>query len=96
MTNRYNTENLTEAQFQSGSNRRVLKNLLGIKSKREMDALGAVKLSVATDWAIRNYSIIAFPRKTLMYYTSNGWTQFTRGQVNTGRQVFQAYGSVSV
>ena len=57
MSPRYSTENLTEAQFQSGSNRRVLKNLLGIKRKREMDALEAVKLSEATDWAIRNYSV---------------------------------------
>ena len=57
MPSRYSTENLTEAQFQSGSNRRVLKNLLGINRKREMDALEAVKLSEATDWAIRNYSV---------------------------------------
>ena len=57
MSPRYSTENLTEAQFQSGSNQRVLKNLLGIKRKREMDALEAVKLSEATDWAIRNYSV---------------------------------------
>lgn len=54
---RYNTDNLIEAQFQSGSNGRVLKNLLGIKRKREMDALEAVKLSEATDWAIRNYAV---------------------------------------
>lgn len=57
MSPRYNTENLTEVQFQSGSNRRVLKNLLCINRKREMDALEAVKLSEATDWAIRNYSV---------------------------------------
>ena len=53
----YNTENLTEAQFQSGSNWRVIKKLLGINRKREMDALEAMKLSEATDWAIRNYSV---------------------------------------
>lgn len=56
MTTRYTTDGLIETQFQSGSNGRVLKNLLGIKRKREMDALEAVKLSEATDWAIRNYS----------------------------------------
>lgn len=56
MTTRYTTDGSIEAQFQSGSNGRVLKNLLGIKRKREMDALEAVKLSEATDWAIRNYS----------------------------------------
>ena len=54
---RYNIDNLIEAQFQSGSNGRVLKNLLGIKRKRAMDAIEAVKLSEATDWAVRNYSI---------------------------------------
>lgn len=54
---RYNTDNLLEAQFQGGSNGRVLKNLLGIKRKRAMDAIEAVKLSEATDWAVRNYSI---------------------------------------
>lgn len=54
---RYKTDNLIEAQFQSGSNKLVLKNMLGIKRKREMDALEAVSLSDATDWAIRNYSV---------------------------------------
>lgn len=54
---RYKTDNLIEAQFQSGSNKLVLKNMLGIKRKREMDALEAVSLSYATDWAIRHYSV---------------------------------------
>lgn len=56
MTTRYNTDDLIETQFQGGSNRRVLKNLLGIKRKREMDALEATRLFDATMWAIRNYS----------------------------------------
>jgi hypothetical protein len=34
---RYDTSTLIEAQFEPGSRGRVLKNLLGIKSKREMD-----------------------------------------------------------
>lgn len=34
---RYDTSALEEAQFQPGSGGRVLKNLLGIKSKRQMD-----------------------------------------------------------
>jgi cell filamentation protein len=34
---RYDTSGLVEAQFEPGSRRRVLKNLLGIKHKREMD-----------------------------------------------------------
>lgn len=54
---RYNIDDLTEAQFQSGSNRLVLKNMLGIKRKREMDALEAVSLSNATDWGVRHYSV---------------------------------------
>ena len=32
---------LTEAQYEPGSGKRVLKNLLGIKKKREMDRLEA-------------------------------------------------------
>ena len=34
---RYDTDQLTEVQFESGSRGRVLKNLLGICSKRIMD-----------------------------------------------------------
>jgi len=56
MPTRYDTSELTEAQFEPGSHGRVLKNLLGIQRKREMDALEAVKLAKATDWAIRHYS----------------------------------------
>lgn len=40
-SNRYDTSALTEAQFEPGSGKRVLKNLLGIKSKREMDRIEA-------------------------------------------------------
>ena len=36
--NRYRTSGLAENQFEPGPRGRVLKNLLGIKSKREMDA----------------------------------------------------------
>ncbi len=36
---RYKTSHLVEDQYESGSQGRVLKNLLGIKSKREMDKL---------------------------------------------------------
>ncbi len=38
-TGHYNTAGLIEAQFEPGSRGRVLKNLLGIKRKREMDRL---------------------------------------------------------
>ncbi len=37
--NRYNASHLIEATFEPGSRGRVLKNRLGIKSKREMDRL---------------------------------------------------------
>ena len=54
MTSRYDTNQLTEDQFEPGSRGRVLKNLQGIRGKRAMDALEATKLSEATDWAIRH------------------------------------------
>jgi cell filamentation protein len=38
-TDRYDVSGLVEAQFEPGSRRRVLKNLLGIRSKREMDRM---------------------------------------------------------
>lgn len=56
MVSRYDTTGLAETQFEPGSRGRVLKNLLGIYRKREMDALEAVKLSEATDYAIRHIS----------------------------------------
>ena len=39
LKDRYDTADLDESQFEPGSRRRVLKNLLGITSKREMDQL---------------------------------------------------------
>lgn len=56
MPTRYNIDHLAEAQFEAGSRGRVLKNLPGIRLKREMDALEAVKLAEATDYAIRHIS----------------------------------------
>ena len=46
---RYDTSGLVEAQFEPGSNKRVLKNLLGIKRKREMDQAEGDALRTATD-----------------------------------------------
>ena len=54
MTTRYDTDHLVETQFEPGSRGRVLKNLLGIRSKRAMDEIEAAKLAEATDWAIRH------------------------------------------
>ena len=56
MTSRYDVGGLAEAQFEPGSRGRVLRNLLGIRRRREMDAFEAIKLIEATDWAIHNYS----------------------------------------
>ena len=54
MTTRYATDHLVEAQFEPGSRGRVLRNLLGIRGKRQMDAREALQLEAATDWAIRH------------------------------------------
>ncbi len=40
-TGRYDVSKLPEAQFEPGSHGRVLRNLLGIKRKREMDRVEA-------------------------------------------------------
>lgn len=37
MTNRYNTSNLIEDQYEPGSDGKVLRNLLGITSPEEME-----------------------------------------------------------
>lgn len=49
MLTRYDTDKLTETQFEPGSSGRVLKNTLSIQRKRVMDAMEAVKLADATD-----------------------------------------------
>ncbi len=46
---RYDVSDLIENQYQPGSRGRVLSNLLGIKSKREMDLAEAEALKRATD-----------------------------------------------
>ena len=52
---RYDTSRLTESQFEPGSRDQVLKNLLRIKDKREMDRVEAEALKRATDTLIRTY-----------------------------------------
>ena len=56
MKDRYTIDGLVEAQFQKGSNGRVLKNLIGVNRKRVMDAHEATLLFETTMWAIQNYS----------------------------------------
>jgi len=57
MPDRYDTSGLTEAQFQPGSRGRVIKNLLKVTSKREMDSIEAARLVDVTDWAIRHFDV---------------------------------------
>jgi cell filamentation protein len=52
---RYDVSDLTEAQFESGSNELVLKNRLGIKSPHEMDAAEARALDSAMSKFIGSY-----------------------------------------
>jgi len=51
----YDASGLIEAQFEPGSQGRVLKNLLGIKSKREMDQVEAREQFRALEELIRIY-----------------------------------------
>ena len=52
---RYDLSELAEAQFEPGSRRRVLKNLLGIRRKREMDRLEAQEQLRALQELIKIY-----------------------------------------
>lgn len=53
---RYDTSGLEEAQFEPGSRGRVLKNLQGIKTKREMDVVEAVALKRAVRTLAKIYA----------------------------------------
>lgn len=52
---RYDTSALPEAQFEPGSRGRVLRNKLGIKSKKEMDEAESVALKSAIDKLLTIY-----------------------------------------
>jgi len=52
---RYDTSGMVEAQFEQGSNDRVLKNLLAIKTVEKMDQAEALALQEAQDLLIRTY-----------------------------------------
>lgn len=56
-TDRYDASGLIEAQFEAGSRRRVLRNLLGIKSKREMDRIEAREQLGALEYLSGTYDI---------------------------------------
>jgi cell filamentation protein, protein adenylyltransferase len=51
----YDASGLIEAQFEPGSRGRVLRNLLGIKSKREMDQVEAQEQLHALEALVRIY-----------------------------------------
>ena len=53
---RYDTSGLIEGQFEPGSGRRVLKNLLGIKSKREIGQIETRELFRALDELVDIYA----------------------------------------
>ncbi|MGH7209580.1 MAG: Fic/DOC family protein [Nitrospiraceae bacterium] len=52
---RYDVSDLPEAQFEPGSNRQVLKNRLGIKSRQDMDDVEARALANTMDALVRTY-----------------------------------------
>ncbi|MFV1977372.1 MAG: Fic/DOC family protein [Candidatus Scalindua sp.] len=52
---RYQTSHLIEAQYEPGSGKRVLKNLLGIKRKREIDEIESTFLQDAIDKLLGKY-----------------------------------------
>jgi cell filamentation protein len=54
-SSRYRTVHLTENQFEPGSRGSVLKNLLHIKTRRELDKAEITALAQATDLFVRTY-----------------------------------------
>ncbi len=52
---RYDTSGLIEAQSEPGSRKSVLKNLLGVRQKREMDRIETEALTLAQDKLLRTY-----------------------------------------
>lgn len=52
---KYDVSGLAEAQFEPGSGNRVLKNLLAVKKKSEMDRLEAIALKQTEDVLFRKY-----------------------------------------
>jgi cell filamentation protein len=59
MKDRYDVSHLPEGQFQPGSKGLVLKNLLGIKNKKEMEALETKQLERALDICAHRYQFTA-------------------------------------
>ena len=53
--NRYDTTGMIEDQYEPGTRKRILKNIPGIKKKRELEDLESSKLFETTDKLIRIY-----------------------------------------
>lgn len=54
--NKYTTNGNPESEYEKNSNNEVLKNLLGIKSKQEIENAETVFLAETEEWAINSYS----------------------------------------
>jgi len=52
---RYDVSGLTEAQFEPGSRGRILKNRVGIRTKRELDRVETAALARTVDSLVRTY-----------------------------------------
>jgi len=73
MNSRYSTKGLIENEFEPGSGNRVLKNLLGLKSKRAIDQKEAQALLDVEKWAFG-------------YFSANH--RFTEGDIRKIHKVF--------
>jgi len=56
MTDRYSTSHLPEDQYEPGSNRTVLRNLLGISSPAEMEHVEEVRFERLMEDAAAHFS----------------------------------------
>jgi cell filamentation protein len=83
---RYDIAGLDESQFEPGSRRCVLKNLLGITSKREMDQLeGREQVRSLEDVAAFYDHNHRFTAADVCVFTKSGWAESIPGQATTGR-----------
>lgn len=83
---RYDTKDLDENQFEPGSRRRVLKNLLGITSKRAMDRMeGRAQVSVLEVLAGFYDSDHRFTPLIFAACIDSGWGGFILGRESIAR-----------
>jgi len=81
--NRYKISHLTEDQFEPGSRGRVLRNKLGITSKREMDIIEKKELFRTLEELISLYDKdYRLKAADLKKYIECGSAVFMNGQVN--------------